>query len=490
MLAPGARDAPKFTSKKPEELLRFMRMMEDLWREAGVTDDEAKKEAIGKYADQASEEEWSALETFEKGRSWEEFKAEIIENYPEAAAAERGTPARMKLLCQGTTPIELGDLPALYAFRRAFMVEAKKLSKPPAAMSNRELVELFLCCLASSMRATVLQYLGNTAPASSSKGKAPADGGEAANKTKGRRPEDKYDLDDVSEAAIRVSENSQGMFHLMRGASTEPTGDRGVFLFNQPTQGATNLSQKFEELEGAQAQEKDRLDSVNKTLDSRFSELESMMKKLLAQTESSQAEKSVNKDGAMVNTSTSTTGASGAAPRWGKPMANEECYACGTMGHFQADCEYLKAQVSAGNLKYNPEGKLRMRDGALIPAFPKGACLRERLDKYLARRSAQLFQGDFDEEDDYKLPTTTRGIYQLLNNAEDPERRRARLERELDMREREEALELRKIKLEREEKKLAETSNKKTRAAHVQDLLEQLNEEELASLKVARSGFP
>ena len=46
---------------------------------------------IGKYADQESEEEWTALEAFEAGHSWEEFKEELIDNYPEAAAAERGT---------------------------------------------------------------------------------------------------------------------------------------------------------------------------------------------------------------------------------------------------------------------------------------------------------------------------------------------------------------------------------------------------------------
>jgi len=60
MAAPGTWDAPKFSSKKPQELRRFIRLMEDLWKEARITEDDDKKSLIGKYADQESEEEWAA----------------------------------------------------------------------------------------------------------------------------------------------------------------------------------------------------------------------------------------------------------------------------------------------------------------------------------------------------------------------------------------------------------------------------------------------
>ena len=103
---------------------------------------------MGKYADQESEEDWRGLDAFAKGISWEEFKEELIVNYPEAAEAERGTPARIRQLCRDTKGIKLGDLAVLYAFRRAFIAEAKKLSRDPPAMANRELVELFIGALA------------------------------------------------------------------------------------------------------------------------------------------------------------------------------------------------------------------------------------------------------------------------------------------------------------------------------------------------------
>jgi hypothetical protein len=62
------------------------------------------------------------------------------------------------------------------------------------------------------------------------------------------------------------------------------------------------------------------------------------------------------------------------------------------------------------------------------------------------------------------------------------------LELELDLKEREEALELKQWKLEREEKK-KEHANKTTRAAHVLDMLEQLTDEEITALKLSRSDF-
>lgn len=209
LVAPGTKDAPKFRSERPEELRRFINRMEDLWQEAGVTSDELKKSMIGKYADQDSEEEWAAFRTMGKGYSWQEFKREIVENYPEAAAAERGTPARIRQVCAEAGRIRLGDTAALYQFRRGFMAEAVKLQKPPAAMANRELVELFIGCLSESLASAVLQFLGTTKVYNEKREEPTAIDGVV------RRPEDRYDLSEVCKAAIQVSENSQGMFSLM-----------------------------------------------------------------------------------------------------------------------------------------------------------------------------------------------------------------------------------------------------------------------------------
>ena len=223
MISPSARDTPSFSSKRPQELKRFLRQMEDLWQDAGIVDDKEKKSSMGKYADQESEEEWRELNAFAKGISWEEFKEELIVNYPEAAEAERGTPARIRQLCRDTKGIKLGDLAALYAFRRAFIAEAKKLSRDPPAMANRELVGLFIGALAPELASEVMKYLGNKVEIEQlGVGKAKLL----------RRPEDRYDLDEVCKAALQVSENSQGMFHFM-DKSADRSEDRKESSFTR-----------------------------------------------------------------------------------------------------------------------------------------------------------------------------------------------------------------------------------------------------------------
>ena len=476
MLTPGARDAPKFYSKKPQELRRFVRLMEDLWDEAGIEDDDMKKSMIGKYADQESEEEWSALESFETGYSWLEFKTELIENYPEAAEAERGTPARLRQLCRETSSIRLGDLAALYAFRRAFMAEAKKLVKAPAAMANRELVELFIGCLSEPLASAVLQFLGSKLPSTRAKMKA-AEGSDVVNESgASRRPEDRYDLEEVCRAAIQVSESSQGMFNLMKKESLVNLEDRGVFLYNQPVSETKALSQKLEELEGVQALEKDRVVSLNKTMESKMSEIENMIKTLLQQ--GSAISKSA--------TCKSHESGSGSMQKGNKSMDGEKCFYCGAMGHFLADCPELKSQVQSGNLKWNPEGKLRLRDGSFIPMFPgqPQASMKERVERHYSKRPSQFFYGEY-EEDDPVSSFAPKYPAQFLHMNETSEQRRARLEKELDLKEKEDALELRKLKLEREEKRLEKASGS-SRAANLLDL----TDDELVAIKAARLGFP
>lgn len=476
MILPSARDAPRFSSNRPQELRRFLRMMEDLWDQAEFTDDDVKKVSLRKYADQESEEEWKAFETYPKGNTWEAFKEELIDNYPEAAEAERGTPARIKQLCREMKGIKLGDLGALYAFRRAFMVEARKLKTDPPAMSNREMVELFIGTLSPPFASAVIQFLGNRMEA-----KHQAALAAGVSKTP-RRPEDRYDLEEVCKAAIQVSDNSQGMYHLMK-SGTEKAEVKRESSFNQYPSETSNLVQKLAGLENSQAKEKNKLDITNKNMNNRLNDLEKMMKEMMNNGQNGNRNRKEAVDQYNSNNGVKL-GQPGTIPRWGPSSngrSNDKCFYCGSREHYIPECDELKNDIKTGYVKQNNEGKLRNGDGGSIPYSPNNLSIKERIEKQKQWKQNQFYCG-YDESDYIAGPEMPMYPAQFINQTEDSVHRHARLEKEL--KQKEDELELRKFRLEKEAKK--QEQNKDSNPTQLlEKVLEQISSKEDA----LRAGF-
>jgi hypothetical protein len=136
----------------------------------------------------------------------------------------------------------------------------------------------------------------------------------------------------------------------------------------------------------------------------------------------------------------------------------------------------------------NHEGKLRLKDGSFIPKFPMEASLKERVEKHYAKRPSQFYYGEYDDNDPAPSAATS-VLSQLLGSSNDADKRTiAQLKAELDLRKREEALELKQKMLEQNEKKIEQTSGS-ARTANVLELLGQLSDEELAAIKSAKSSF-
>ena len=477
MILPGNRDAPKFSASKPKELRRFIRQLEDLWKEAGIEDDESKKESLGKYADQESEEEWKALDTYAKGHTWDDFKKEILENYPEASAAERGTPARIRQIVRDAEGIEMGDTTKLYAYRRAFLSEANKLKKPPAVMSNRELVELFMGGLSLTLGQAVLQYLGGT------KGSRRREKEKEKDSEAERRPEDRYDLEEVCRAAGEVSENAQGMLSYRWSSPTGSQGNRRGSSLVQSSSAvggeSADFSNKLERLEESQALEKDRLDAVNKQWGARFDGLENMIKSLFTQSQEKPSSTFVQSVG---QGSGGHTHLENVPARGNKSSSMTEitCFGCGALGHFQNGCEKVKGLVQSGAIIYNREGKVCLPDGSRVPNVPPGASLAERVEKYYGTmKPTQAFYGAFEEMEERMSAPVPRESHQGNKSFEDRESKLSRLEKGLELMEREAALLAKQLKLE------AKSPDKVDVRTY---LLEQFDEE-LKALQDNKAGF-
>jgi hypothetical protein len=255
----------------------------------------------------------------------------------------------------------------------------------------------------------------------------------------------------------------------------------------------STLTQKLEEIENIQAEEKDKLVLTNKNLDNRFNDLESMMKTLLSQVGNGQGKKEPVKQ--YDPNMGIRLGAPGTIPRWGpsssRVVDSNKCFYCGGKDHYIPDCKELKDDMKEGMVKTNAEGKLRLNDGSFIPNIPNGAPIKERIEKHYAQKQNQFYCGNEEDENSSQF-MNTKYAFSSINNMEDPIKRRARLQYELDLKEKEEALEIRQLKLERDEKKKEqknEQMNKNIRTAHVLDLLDQLTEDELSSVKATKAGF-
>ena len=182
-------------------------------------------------------------------------------------------------------------------------------------------------------------------------------------------------------------------------------------------------------------------------------------------------------------------GAPGTIPKWkgSRGTKGYGCFYCGGKDHFIPECEEMKEDVKNGLVKMNPDGKLRLSDGSFIPNVPNTVTIKEKVMKYYAKRQTQYYLG-YDEDEGIPSSSVAEAMVQSLNVGEDPVQRRARLEREVDLKAREEALELKEIKLEREERK-KEQNSKAPRTAHVLEILEQLTDEDLAAIKAVKSDF-
>jgi hypothetical protein len=418
-----ARDAPRFSLTKPQELPRFLQHMEDMWNGAGIVDDETRKSHLGKYADQQSEDEWRTLDTYQLGFTWLEFKAELVANYPEVAAAERGTPARIRQLCREWEGIGLGELGALYAFRRAFLSQAKKLLMAPAVMSNRELVELFLWTLSEKMRSAVVNFLGSRAGA----------------KSKQRRPEDQYDLREVCKMAVVVSENAHVMFCRTERDFSESVNERKAVVEDVPVLKTTSFAQRLNDLTNSQVRNREELEIVNERISQRLSSLTDMMTTYLQQVQGD----SEMKEPVLDNFSTGTgLGTSSAMPRWGGLMkANDggNCFYCGQVGHNIAQCDQVKLDIEDGLLRFDANGKLRLYNGDCIPNMPNAPTLKDRVERYYAEKCRQYVANEEDDDAPYIVRPSSSFSYPSHYSyvAKDPIDREVYLKPALDLEDRE-----------------------------------------------------
>jgi len=134
MPIPLSPSAPKWDGQT-KTLRNFLRIVEQLFRLAEISDDRQKLNWLISYVEADIADQWSSFPEFET-RPWNQFLDRLKIEYPELTSEEQGTMGQLHRLCREYLDISLLDEERLMEFKRRFMYIAQKCLKPPAITGN------------------------------------------------------------------------------------------------------------------------------------------------------------------------------------------------------------------------------------------------------------------------------------------------------------------------------------------------------------------
>ena len=348
---PQSRDAPSFDADKPEELLRFINRMEDLYKKHGIDNTRDKIEMLGKYADARSENEWRYLKTY-KGNDFTKFKKELINSYPEAADQEHGSLKKLARLCKEYRGLEQTDLNDLQALVRGLKAEVAKLQTPPALLSNREAVEQFLGCLDDEFRNNVLSRLEILT----------IDDEDTV------RAEDRFKLDDVIDTALSIGQGSRSTYK-----SNSSRAGVGVSAGAVRGSSRASSSDAAVKVEAELSHLKDSFIVQNRQSEAGLKQLNSKIEELTR---------------LMTQSRVMSQNASVPPPRFNVPdprsRLSGNCFYCNDPGHMKTECPHKADHLLKGWISIDALGRVKMADGRPIPWSKPGDSVKERIESVYA----------------------------------------------------------------------------------------------------------
>jgi hypothetical protein len=133
------RNALQFDGK-PENLAWYLKAVDELIMKCGATDDANKKWIVIHCCEPTTKRDWKAMETANTAFSWDEFKKEIEQVYPEYREVEKGSISGLEkaVLLRAKRPIRANDCRGLQGWIRVYKVIVKQLMEPTARITNRE----------------------------------------------------------------------------------------------------------------------------------------------------------------------------------------------------------------------------------------------------------------------------------------------------------------------------------------------------------------
>lgn len=337
-----ASDAPTWDGRG-RSLLTYIWQLERLLEMCKITDQADKLKWLVTYIDRDTREIWVQFDEY-LIRDYNGMISRLKREYPDAHEAERGSLKRLKIICKEFRNIEQAEQDRFLEYKRAFKLESDKLLKPPAAVTNRELVEFFCSALHRDFQISLdtrLSLVGKTRNVA---------GGILRN-------EDPYDLDEVLKRAEELTSPKT----LMRSYNRESSSSSGV----------ATTSQVKAESSGKVAQEIASLQENVAVLKDMFGVQEKNMKSWME---------------SLVQSINNPTTSSYRATTAQSQERTRDCRYCGEVGHFLSECQKKDKDIASGRVKWDSQKRyLLFGDGATIPQLD--IPIIQRVDRHYQTKS-------------------------------------------------------------------------------------------------------
>ncbi|KAF9061131.1 hypothetical protein BDP27DRAFT_1429292 [Rhodocollybia butyracea] len=350
-----SKRAPEFSKDDPNNLVPWLAEVEKYFILADVTEDTAKKFLALTWMDYKTRQEWMADESVKTG-GWDAMKASLMKE---------------------NSLIPRKAYQKLAAYIRAFNLEAEKLMKAPAVLSNSEAIKHFLHALEDKFRDQILENVE----------------AEAANLALDqRRPEDPYTLKEVIQCAQNLGKSYVGgMYSMEEGLGGYNSDASNSRAFPKSRNGPSIKNEHNDEWGHKVSLTSDKHDLDIKRLDQK---VETFLRedRSQKQTISEQLEKLVmmashsnSQLGMNVNQLASLPPMS--APRlskFNKPVSAEYlCFLCNEPSHRMNDCPHLKNFLEKGWVVPRNDGtnQVMMKDGGFIPREDGRESRKDKIEK-------------------------------------------------------------------------------------------------------------
>ncbi|KAK1229584.1 hypothetical protein PQX77_007351, partial [Marasmius sp. AFHP31] len=402
-----------FQGSSEDEWLCFFDDIEATFLAKGITMDEAKIFCAIRSMCYALRKEVETLEA-SKGRSWADFKRAIEKGW--AVNAEYGSQEALRRVVEEFAPMSLQVSEVRFnAFVRRFRIEANKLLKPPALLSNKTLVDTFLKTFDAFAMKAILDGLQMMA-------QLRAQQGVLAEDELDRRKQDPYKLEEVISQAELVVRAGNGYSYMQttgtsssgrREKASEPVVPRevrqGTLKIASPSQNAASTSPPEDDIIGKVMATVDSQAVQLKGIKSEMEQYQVRMKENFDRSERVLEEKMIDIRKLIMNAGPRETGkvasysegySKPAATKTGTPMIAKgppTCWMCDAPGHTTINCDVQKDFFKKGWLKKDASGKIWLYDNTGLP-FVRPGDTKKRYELIIERATENRWPNAFEED--------------------------------------------------------------------------------------------